>query len=55
VKLVGVAKGEEVQLELFPGEEVGVRHEVISWDFAHPEIKKQLVRKYKTNVSNKFT
>jgi hypothetical protein len=38
VKLVVVAKGEGVQLELFPGEQVGVRHEEISWDFAHPEI-----------------
>jgi len=41
VKLVGVAKGVQVELKLLPGEEVVVRNEVISWDFAHPEINKQ--------------
>jgi hypothetical protein len=50
VKLFGVVKGEEVQLELFLGEEVVVRHEVISWDFAHPEINKRLSRKCKKCV-----
>jgi hypothetical protein len=42
--LVGVVKGVEVELKLFPGEEVVVRNEVISWDFAHPEINKQIVK-----------
>jgi hypothetical protein len=40
VKLVGVVKEEEAQLELFLGEEAVVRHEVISWDFVQPEINK---------------
>jgi hypothetical protein len=40
VKLVGVAKGVEVQPKLFPGEKLVVRHEAISWDFAHSEINK---------------
>lgn len=44
MKLVGVAKGVQVEMNLLPGEEVVVRNEVISWDFAHPEIKKQNVR-----------
>jgi hypothetical protein len=36
VKLVGVAKGVQVELKMLPGEEVVVRNEVISWDFARP-------------------
>jgi hypothetical protein len=44
VKLVGVAKGVEVELMLFLGEEAAVRNEVTSWDFARPEINKQIIK-----------
>jgi hypothetical protein len=53
VKLVGVAKGVQVELKLLPGEVGVVRNEVISWDFAHPEINKQNVKNCVLNRNHK--